>query len=303
MLLLRLLLAQWQKDYARTYKSYIGPDNKVRKKLIMPKGKEIAEMLGGLLRPQYLLALAVLIFLFVLNHLLLFAPFYLQEYFPRLWVASWENILLAFCLVSVLMLAATVLAQTQEIKQNNQAYNIQNLIINAHSQVDLGYLQIDLDDSDKLFLSLNKMEYIMQAKSIPSLRQPQSQTLLQISLFLKVSGDIPITEFYVKRLSLFVADIVIEGENVQQKFYPLFAVNNNYNINFYICCKEVPALKLTKRFFSTNDLRLYFCFILKNSVGVITELYGTALYEREQIPGISLCYMPQEIKGNQYFYI
>jgi hypothetical protein len=309
LLILRILLAQWQKNNAVTYKSYIGPDNKVKKMLIIPSRKEIAEAAAGLLEQHYVIVLVLLVLLFMLNHLLLFAPNYMAGRLPWLYSTegasrfSRENILLAACLASVLALAAAVLAQTREIKQNNKTYSVQNLIVNAHSRVDLDDLHIRLDDSDQMFLSLNKQEYILQAKEIPSLRQPKSQTLLQITLSLKLGADIPVTEFYIKRLSLFVADTVIECENIPQKFHPLFAINNNYTLDFYIFCKEVVARLLAEKFYAVPRLRLYFCFVMKNSVGVITELYGTALYDKENSTENSLYYSVQETRANQYYYI
>jgi hypothetical protein len=309
LLLLRLLLAQWQKTHIITYKSYIGPDNKIRKKLILPDRKEIARIAAGLLKPHYITVLAAMALLFLLNHLLLFYPGFLATQFPLLFNAagtnhlSQENILLSACLASVLALAATVLTQTQEIKQNNQTYSIQNLIIKAHSHAILAGLRVRFDDDDQMFLSTNKLEYVLQAKVTPALPQPQSQTLLHMGISIKLRDDIPVTEFYVKRLSLFVADAVIECENYHRKYYSLFFSNNTFTLDFYILCRETSAQMLAERFFSAAGLRLYFSFILKNGVGVITEFYGTALYEREYSAGSSFNYLLQEAKDNQCFYM
>jgi len=309
LLLLRLLLGQWQKTHVLTYKSFIGPDNKVKKKLILPDSKEIAQTAAELLKPHYITALAVIALLFLLNHLMLFHPRYLAEQFPLLFSEqgagrfTLQNILLSACLASVLALAATVLAQTQEIKQNNQAYNIQNLIINSHSNVDLAGLRIRFDDDDQMFLATNKLEYVLQAKIAPALLQPQGRTLLHIDLAINTGGEIPVTEFYVKSLSLFVGDAVIECENFRRKFYPLFRVNSVFTLNFYILCREAAVHRLMEKFLTAGGLRLYFSFILKNGVGVITEYYGTALYEREYSAGNSFNYKLQEAKDNQYFYM
>ncbi|MCL1905986.1 MAG: hypothetical protein FWG06_03140, partial [Clostridiales bacterium] len=216
---------------------------------------------------------------------------------------SRENILLTACLVCVLALAAAVLRQTEEIKRNNKAYSLQNLIINGHSHVALGEMQIRFDDGEQMFLSINKLEFVLQAKGIQALYQPQSQALLQISLALKLGSDIPVTEYYIKRLSLFAADTVIECENPQKKFYPLYAVNGTFALNFYTCCKDVAAEKLTGKFFAAAGLRLYYSFVIKNSAGVITELYGTALYEKASYDRGNLHYTLQETKDNQYYYM
>jgi len=309
LLLVRLLLTQWQSNQTVTYKSYIGPDNKVKKKLLMPGWREFAKAATGLLRFHYLLGLAVLALLFVLNHLLLFFPQYLAEQFS--WFAfltqdsrfSRENILLAACLASVLALAGAVMAQTQEIKRNNRAYNIQNLIINAHSRIALDKLHINLVDGDQMFLSTNKLEYVLQAKATPAIKQPSSSALLQVDLSLRLGGNIPVTEFYVKRLSLFSAGTVIECENFRQKFYPLFAVNHLYALNFYIHCKGAQQESLTEKLSAAGGLRLYYSLVLKNSVGIVTELYGTALYEKEQTSAKDLQYLLQEAKDNQYYYM
>jgi hypothetical protein len=309
LLLFRLLLAQWQKTYVLTYKSYIGPGNKIRKKLILPSKKEIALSAAGLLKPHYITGLMVTALLFLLNHLLLFYPYYLARQFPLLFSDtgalrfSQENILLSACLASVLALAATVWTQTQEIKQHNQTYSNQNLIINAHSHAALAGLRVRFDDGDQMFLSTNKLEYVLQAKIKPALLQSQGHILLHIALSLVLKGKIPVTEFYVKRLSLFVADAVIECENFRRKYYPLFMVNNTFILNFYILCRETSAQKLAERFLTAGGLRLYFNFILKNGAGVITEYYGTALYEREYSAGNSFNYLLNEAKDNQYFYM
>ena len=308
-LFLRLLLAQWKKNRDFTYKSYLGINNKIKKKLLMPSGEEIARMFGALLNPLYLLGLAALALAFILNHMILYFPASLTAHFSWLTNAqifgrlSLERVLMALCLVGLIVLAGVVLAQTRAIKQNNKAYNIQNLIIHAHSQAALGSLQITLDTGDQMFLSLNKTEYILKAKAVPVLRHPSGQALLQIIISLRLDGSIPLTEFYVKRLSLFIADMVIECENDSQRFYPLFAVNNDFALDFYVLFKQTSAQKLVGKVLNAAGLRLYFCFILKNSVGVVTELYGTALYEKELVSGDCLRFSLQESKGNQYFYI
>ena len=309
LLIFRLLLTEWQNSRDILYKSYLGPDNKVKKKLISPNREELSKITAGLLKPRYLLSLTLLALLFLLNHLLLFAPYYLTERFPSIFKSaaglsfSQESILLTACLICVLALAAAVLSQTREIKQNNRAFSVQNLIINAHSHASLDELNIRFDDSDQMFISMNKMEYVLQAKAIAALHQPQSQALVRMSLAVKLGGDIPITEFYIKRMSLFVADVVIECENFRQEYYPLFAVNNIYMLNFYILCKEVAAKKLIEKFYLSAGLRIYFSIIMKNSVGVITELYGTALYGKARHEGGKLHYLLQESRDNQYFYM
>ena len=309
LLILRLLLAEWRRSQEVIYKSYLGPDNKVRRKLILPGWEELAKMAVGLLRPSCIVGLVGLALFFLLNHLLLFSPGFLMEHFPGVFQMSLASrfsqgdILLSASLVSVLLLAAAVLRQTQEIKQNNRAYNIQSLIINAHSHISLDALDLRFDDSDQMFISMNKLEYVLQAKPMTTLYQPQSQALLRMSLALKLGGDIPVTEYYIKRLSLFVGDTVIECENFRQDYYPLYAINNVFTLNFYVLCKEVAAAKLSDKFYEIKKLRFYYSLILKNSVGVISELYGTALYEKERQEGGKLQYLLQETRDNQYYYI
>ena len=308
-LLLRILLGQWQKNRAITYKSYIGQDNRVKKRLLMPSGKELIKAASGLLQLNYLVSLFLLALLFYLNHLLLFAPYYATELLPRFFAGQWAgrfsqvNILLTAGVASLLLLAGTVLDQTQEIKKNNRIYNIQNLIIHAHSHVSLDKLSIHFIDGEKMFATMNKTEYILQAKPLPTIHLPHGQALLQISLSVKLAGDIPLTEFYIKGLSLFVGDLVIECENFHHKFYSLFAVNNDSLLNFYINCKDVASLKLSENFLEAGDIRLYYNFVLKNSVGVITEFYGTALYEKEPASLGIFSYVPHESKNNQYYYM
>ena len=308
-LILRLLLTEWQKNHTITYKSFLGPHNEVRKRLIMPGSKEIAETAAVLLKPSYLLGLAGLFLLCVLNHLLLFYPFYTNKQFGLLFgllegsSISQESVLLAACLASVLALAGAVFSLSREIKQNNHAYNIQNLIINAHSPVALSEMQIRPVDGDQLMLTVNKLEYVLQSKPIAALRQPQQQTLIRLILSLNLSGDIPVTEFFIKRFSMFIGDIAIECESNSPKFYPLYAVDNVYALDFYILSKEVLPQRLNEKFILATGLRLYYSLLLKNSVGVVTELYGVAFYEKNNITGSTLHYLLRENKGNQYFYV
>ncbi|MCL1976370.1 MAG: hypothetical protein FWG61_09455 [Firmicutes bacterium] len=308
-LIIRLLFSQWQKNHAVSYKSYIGPNNTIRKKMILPTIKEIAPTAAVLLKPHYMLGLAGMLLLFIINHLVLFYPIYMERQFYFLINLienshiSRESTLFAACLISVLALAGAVLNQSREIKQNNLAYNMQNLIIHAHSKAALDVMQILVVDGDQLFLTINKLEYVLHAKPITALRHPQQQTLLRLLLNLKLDGDIPITEFYVKRLSLYVADTVIECDNTSTKFYPLFAANNKFILDFYILCNEVLPQRLSERFIIASGIRLYYCFLLKNSVGVITELYGAALYEKETAATGELHYILNENKGNQYYYL
>jgi len=305
LLLVRLWFAQWCKRRDLTYKSYIGHNNGVKKKLLDPRRKALARAARGLLKPRYVVVLVILALLFGLNHLLLFYPDKTAASWQQFWGAGSpgrSDLLLLAAVVSVLALAGAVLAQTRELKKNNRIFHVQNLIIQAHSRVDLDKLYLRFVDSEKMFLAANKTEYILQAKPLPAIKLPHGQALLQTELSLKLMSEIPVTEFYVKRLSLLVADVVIECENYRQNFYPLFAVNNVFTLNFYIQCKEVSSLKLSEKFGESAFIRLYYSFVLKNSVGVNTELYGAALYEKEQASG-ALLYLPREARDNQYFYI
>jgi len=275
----------------------------------MPDKNSLRKLLGSWLTPAYISGLLILILLFLLNHGLLFFSAYLTDYIPWLFrgdaIQNYPeaNYLLIGCLAGVLFLALAVVAQTKEIKENNKTYSMQNLIINAHSKVSLEDLHIHLDADDTLFLSLNKLEYVLHAKTVPAIRLARSKTMIKVVLSLKVTGTIPVTDFYAKRLSLLIGDINIECENNQQQFYPLYAENNIYTLAFYIYFNNAERRKLVERFSVSSGLRMYYCFIIKNSVGVITELYGTSLYEKNNKSTKIAKYKPKDVKGNQYFYL
>lgn len=305
------MINQLRKRWQVKYKSYLDQNNSLKKKLLRPTMQELREAFAACCaRPRYILCGGLLLLVFYINYLLVFVPGgiaglpgLLFDYNAAGRIEK-SNIWLAVTCLCVLFLSGVILRQNYYIRLNGKLANRQNLIINAHSNIALANMDVLFTDINKMFLSASKLEYILNAKPVAGLRQLRNQALLNLRVHIKLNNDYSVTEFYIRQLSLFVEDMVIECDNYQNKFYQVFAEDNEFVLNFYIRFAETNPDLLMAKLADSPSIKIYYNFVVKNSFSVITDLYGSAVYEQvEEQSADSLQYITRDARGNQYFYI
>ncbi|MCL2496630.1 MAG: hypothetical protein FWF04_04360, partial [Clostridiales bacterium] len=291
--------------------SYFDQKSGLKRKPVPPRAQDIREAFRGYLRvPRYMIGGLILLIVLAINHAAVFYPGSLSG-LPLLFFdydsagnIIKSNVWLAVSSLSILFLGLVIIYQNIHIKANNRLANRQNLIINAHSNITLGNLRAAFVDIEKTFLSLNKLEYILSAKTPESIKLPGGQVLLHLRINIHLNNDYAVSEFYIRHLSILVYDVALECANYQTEFHQVFTVDNEFILSFYVKFSDADQLKLAQKFAAKSHFIIYYNFIIKNSFGVITDMFGSALYEKspEQYREI-MNYTVHGAKANQYFYM
>jgi|GEM_PF-2950775 len=306
-----LLLRRLKINRPARYTSYFDQKSALKKKPIPPSAKEIWEAFAGCCTtPKYIICGLALFIILAANHASIFFPGFLSR-LPQLLFdydnygnIAKNNIWLAVSAFSILLLGFVIINQNHHIRANNRLVNRQNLIINAHSNIAIGKLRATFMNIDRTFLSLNKLEYILNAKTPNSLKLSGGQILLHLRIDIKLNNDYSVTEFYIRHLSILMDDVALECANYQTKFHQIFTVDNEFILSFYVKFTDADEKKLEQKFNDKANFLIYYNFIVKNSFGVITDMFGSAVYKKSPEQNTeSFDYITDGAKANQYFYI